>query len=502
MEKKPPIYVGFVCAAGTDLSEARQQLSAQLSIVGYECRHIKVSAAIADALDIDLPVDDHFERTKALMDAGDNIRSASEKGSGVASLIVTAIRSEKEKESEKPIAYLIDSLKNPKEHEVLDQLYGRNFYSISVYASSSQRCDYLANKIAVSRKQAVGKEHRDLALDLMERDKKGKKTTGQGVQETFPRSDFFLDSNDVESAIKRFVRLVFQDPFITPTVDEYMMFIAKATSLRSCDLSRQVGAVISSKSGAIISTGCNEVPYPKGGFYYEGRSGEIGDNRDKEEGHDPNFNEVKRSISEFISVLKGTDSFNEDVNVENLAYELLNGKYKDEMSEARLRNLIEFSRVVHAEMHAITQAAELGRSVKGSTLYCTTYPCHLCARHIISAGIDEVVYVEPYPKSMTDELYYREIVSEHTGAIAGEKDSRVIFRSFRGVSPTLYQRVFTYKKRKDGFGTTTEWIPEAAYPIGATQVSDADRELFVANQIAPVLEKIHKGESAGAGQQA
>jgi deoxycytidylate deaminase len=495
--KKPTLYIGFTCAAGTDLSEAKQQLGAQLSIVGYECRQIKVSSAIADAMELE-KIDDYYERTKNLMDAGDEIRSASENGSGVASLIVTAIRLEKEVETEKPVAYIIDSLKNPKEHEALDLLYGRNFYSISVYSSSSQRCDFIANKIAVSKRQPFGETHRELAKELMDRDQKGKKSTGQGVQETFPKSDFFLDFDDVESSIKRFVRLVFQDPFITPTVDEYMMFVAKATSLRSCDLSRQVGAVISSRSGAMISTGCNEVPYPGGGFFYEGMKGAIGDNRDKEEGHDPNFNEVKKSISEFILVLKSTGSVQADVDADELAHELLHGEFKDSMSEVRLRNLIEFSRVVHAEMHALTQAAELGRSVKNGVLYCTTYPCHLCARHIISSGIDQVVYIEPYPKSMTDMLYHREIISEHVGASMVEDGAKVVFRSFRGVSPILYQRAFSYKKRKDGFGTITEWHPDVAYPIGASQDSDGDdRELFVANQIASVMEKIHSQRSTG-----
>jgi len=260
--------------------------------------------------------------------------------------------------------------------------------------------------------------------------------------------------------------------------------------------------VISSKTGAVISTGCNEVPYPGGGYYYEGRTGAISDNRDKEEGHDPNFNELKRSISEFISLLKKAGSIDEMIDSDELAHELLHGKHKDATSEVRLRNLIEFSRVVHAEMHALTQAAELGRSVKDSILYCTTYPCHLCARHIISSGIMDVVYIEPYPKSMTDALYHREIVSEHVGASTAEEPKRVVFRSFRGVSPVLYQRAFSYKKRKDGFGTITEWRPASAYPIGASQDSDGDdRELFVASQIASVIKRIHRERQAGNGDQ-
>lgn len=500
MTNKPTLYIGLTCAAGTDLSEIKQQISAQLSIVGYDCCDVKVSSAITEAMDMEVP-SDYYQRTIDLMNAGDLIRDASENGSGVASLIVTALRAEREKQKAgKSVAYLIDSLKNPREHEVLDQLYGRNFYSISIFGSPTERSAYLANKIARSRGQHLEPQHFDLAEDLIARDQKGKTSTGQGVRETFPKADFFVDRGEVESSIKRFVRLIFQDPFITPTIDEYMMFVAKATSLRSCDLSRQVGAVISDQKGAIVSTGCNEVPYPGGGFYHEGREGKIGDNRDKEEKHDPNFNEVKRSIAEFIEILEGIGILSQGSSPEALAHDLWHGKYKDLMDEARLRNLIEFSRVVHAEMQAITQAAQLGRSVSEGTLYCTTYPCHLCARHIISSGISEVVYIEPYPKSLTDKLYKREILSEHSGLKPDGVDGKVVFRSFRGVSPTLYQRVFAYKKRKDSYGAIAEWAPALALPIGATpDQTVGERDLFIANQIVPVLEKIHKSREASRG---
>lgn len=270
------------------------------------------------------------------------------------------------------------------------------------------------------------------------------------------------------------------------------MYVAKATALRSCDLSRQVGAVISDKSGAIVSTGCNEVPMPNGGFYYEGRKGGISDNRDKEEQHDPNFNEVKRSVSEFIEILQKTGYIDNNTDKDLIADDLLHGDHQKDMDGARFRNLIEFSRVVHAEMHAITQAAHLGRSVGGSTLYCTTYPCHLCARHIISSGISSVVYIEPYPKSLTAALYHREIASEPAKTDADDDETQVNFRSFRGISPTLYQRVFSFRKRKDTYGAIAKWMPDEAMPVGAvTKAVRPEFEAFVANQIAGILRVIH-----------
>ena len=52
---------------------------------------------------------------------------------------------------------------------------------------------------------------------------------------------------------------------------------------------------------------------------------------------------------------------------------------------------------VHAEQNAIIQAARLGSSIDGATLYCTHQPCALCAKMIVNAGIRRVVYQDGYP---------------------------------------------------------------------------------------------------------
>ncbi len=490
---RPNLYIGLVCPAGTDLTDVKQQLKAQLVVVGYKYEEIKVSNAIKEALHVP-ESENEFFRIKSLMSAGDQIREKSQDGSGVASLIVTAIRASRgdEKDQDKSTAFIIDSLKNPKELEILDKIYGRNFYSISVSSSKDDRITFLANKLARSETKPVSGIYVDKARELIELDEKGQDDTGQSVRDTFPKSDFFVDYKNGSEEIRRFIRLIFQDPFITPTLDEYMMFVAKATALRSCDLSRQVGAVICSRNGTIISSGCNEVPYPGGGFYYEGREGCIDDNRDKVEQHDPNFNEVKKSITKFIEILQESEYISKDTNKDNIADDLLHGKNKKLTNDSRLRNLIEFSRVVHAEMHAITEAAANGRAVQGASLYCTTYPCHLCARHIISAGISSVIYIEPYPKSLTAELYHREIESEPRETDCDNNREPVEFRSFRGISPTLYQRVFSYRKRKDGYDAVAQWQPLSAMPVGS--VANAARpefEAMIAIQLEPILEMIH-----------
>ncbi len=52
---------------------------------------------------------------------------------------------------------------------------------------------------------------------------------------------------------------------------------------------------------------------------------------------------------------------------------------------------------IHAEQNAIIQAAKLGISIDGATLYCTHFPCTICAKMIINSGISRLVYIHPYP---------------------------------------------------------------------------------------------------------
>ena len=59
---------------------------------------------------------------------------------------------------------------------------------------------------------------------------------------------------------------------------------------------------------------------------------------------------------------------------------------------------------IHAEQNAIIQAAKLGVSIDGATLYCTHQPCSVCAKMIINEGIVRVVYREGYPDDFARQL--------------------------------------------------------------------------------------------------
>src|SRR5262249_28612530 len=129
------------------------------------------------------------------------------------------------------------------------------------------------------------------------------------------------------------------------------------------------------------------------------------------------------------------------------------------LRDGRIGDLLEFSRAVHAEMDALLSAGRKGATTVGSRLFVTTFPCHYCARHIVSAGVDEVQFIEPYPKSQALTLHPDSIQfekgkrnwfppssqrakGERSDAEGSGEVGRVLFRPFTGVAPRMYRRAF------------------------------------------------------------
>ncbi len=64
----------------------------------------------------------------------------------------------------------------------------------------------------------------------------------------------------------------------------------------------------------------------------------------------------------------------------------------------------ELCRGLHAEQNAIIQAANYGISIRGGTLYTTCFPCSICTKMLINAGIESLVYLDGYPDPLAREL--------------------------------------------------------------------------------------------------
>jgi deoxycytidylate deaminase len=85
------------------------------------------------------------------------------------------------------------------------------------------------------------------------------------------------------------------------------MFQARATAQRSSDLSRQVGAVIATKRGEILATGCNEVPRAGGGVIWDEVAGTERDYRDYKLGQDPAAGAKKEIVTEILEALSNAN---------------------------------------------------------------------------------------------------------------------------------------------------------------------------------------------------
>jgi len=62
-------------------------------------------------------------------------------------------------------------------------------------------------------------------------------------------------------------------------------------------------------------------------------------------------------------------------------------------------------RATHAEQNAVIQCALHGTSSRGATCFTTHFPCVACAKILIGAGVDRVVYLHDYANGRGDEFF-------------------------------------------------------------------------------------------------
>jgi deoxycytidylate deaminase len=465
----PEIVLGMVGPAGVDLEPVIAAFQHELEAVQYKVKIVRLSKKIESFFGVDYSEKAEDTRLARLMDAGTKLREKSGRGDAVALLGIAEIKRLRKAELKSEAdsnAFILRSLKHPHEVQTLRSVYGRGFFLVSVYSPRESRVSAMAEKITRSQ-HGNPNNSRAKAEAIVERDElEENKSLGQDVKDAFPLADLFLDGRDkgsLELEIRRFVELTFGHLFHTPTRDEHGMYHARSAALRSADLGRQVGAAIATAAGELLAVGCNDVPKAGGDLYWPG---DEGDARDFQRGFDPIVSERRQIFSELLSGLRDAgvlgEQFNGDEAIAPLTNQLISGAKRKFLKQARVMNLLEFGRSVHAEMAAISSAARLGLSIKGATLFTTTFPCHMCARHIVASGIDRVVYVEPYPKSKAKQLHGDaiQIDPEQDGA-----KGKVTFEPFVGIAPRQYQDIFDARNlRKDDAGNIFNWEAKGMRP--------------------------------------
>lgn len=357
-------------------------------------------------------------------------------------------------------AYIIRQIKRPEEVRLLRQVYGPQFFLISAYGSEARRAKILRDKIKQSDSANISDAREAyLASQLIEQDmSEGQDSFGQHTRESFHLADVVVDGINKDTMrlnIERFIHALFGLNEIAPTKSEFGMNAAYTASLRSSDLSRQVGAAVLTDGGELIAQGCNEVPKAFGGTYWDG---EQPDFRDVKLGQDSNDILKVDVLTDLVEIMKKHGLLSEKIAKAGSPVQLVNfligrGKAPEQfqgirgaLKNSKVMDLTEYGRVVHAEMNSICDAARTGVALKSSKLFTTTFRCHNCTKHILAAGIKEVVFLEPYPKSKAKELHDNEI------EIEGLSKDKVNFVPFLGITPALYRTVFEKSKRKkDGF---------------------------------------------------
>ncbi|MGJ8604285.1 MAG: anti-phage dCTP deaminase [Marivita sp.] len=378
-------------------------------------------------------------------------------------------------------AYIIRQLKREEEIALLKRIYGRMFIQVSITTSDASQQMRVSQIVATENPSLMLDQQKDIAAKLIQTDQnEDNDKFGQRLSDTFHSGDVFVngDSESTLSAdINRFIDGLFGSNFISPTIDEFGSYMAKAAALRSIDMSRQVGAAILSESGDIISVGCNEVPKAGGGNYW---CSDANPQRDMDRKIEANKLATSQIIRNFIDTIHQHGSLNK--NPDEL---IADPTFQNLVKNSLVSDITEFGRMTHAEMAALTDAARLGRAISGATIFVTTFPCHNCAKHLVAAGIKRIVYIEPYPKSRALNLHDDAITTDQ------KRKDFVVLSHFHGISPRRYRDIFEKGKRKNNDNTAKPWYEDHPAPlVGDRYSSHVLFEPLIIKELGGIIESL------------
>ncbi|HEX5852510.1 MAG TPA: deaminase [Solirubrobacteraceae bacterium] len=449
------LVFGLVYGAGAETETFHQLLKASLHGYGYQLRTVHLSNYFPSLVEEDHFQREHPEATRTLQDMGDTLRDKTKLNDVVAQLAVFLIAGKRTNAdaSRSRVVWLVRSLKRWEEVATLRRIYGPRFILFALHVPELQRQKNLMNRW--ERWANISSKHFDAeALTDLHRDYSDPATRyGQGVRDTFSLADFFVDGRSkasLKAVIPRLVHLIFGEAFVPPFREEQGMYHAFTAGLRSAEMGRQVGAALVNRAGDVVSVGTNDVPTGAGGLYW---SPDQPDGRDfaRQPPLDSNTVWQRRIARELLVRMGGTGWSNKRrlTALENGAFDVTEERLDDflrDLDGTRFSSITEFGRSLHAEMDAITSAARKGVPIDKTTLVCTTFPCHNCARHVIASGIERVLYIHPYAKSLARELHDDSIIFEPV--VPGPVEGKVVFEQYVGVAPRVYSPYFDFGQAK------------------------------------------------------
>src|SRR5690625_7395603 len=141
------------------------------------------------------------------MQAGDSLREASENNAILAAGVAKRIADSRDRSNPKR-AYIVNSLKHPREVEFLRKVYGDGFYLIGIHADEKRRHQYLTNDKGMTQAQAD---------ELSRIDEDENLSHGQKTRDTYHLADFFLhrasNTDPVKHQLQQVVELLFTNTY-------------------------------------------------------------------------------------------------------------------------------------------------------------------------------------------------------------------------------------------------------------------------------------------------
>ncbi len=314
-----------------------------------------------------------------------------------------------DKMNQRSTCIVIDAFRNPYEVRYFKDRYAA-FYLMSINASNEDRVEYLTNVHKFSSQQIKDLDSKesgnwDLLQDKEQSDlSKSLKLFVQNVPACLELSDIHLynprkepeNHNALLAQLAWYISLMQHPGLITPTSMERVMHIAYSAKLNSGCISRQVGAAITNHDYSVQAIGWNDVA-----------EGQVPCNLRSLKDLNHSFDKVGYSVYE-----RNNKEFRETAQKEYLSLKPLeNEGIHPTYCFKSIQNTVEgeknqvHTRSLHAEENAFLQLTKYGGSgIKGGKLFTTASPCELCAKKAYQLGIEQIVFIDPYPGIARDHI--------------------------------------------------------------------------------------------------
>lgn len=352
--------------------------------------------------------------------------------------IIRAFNNFKEKET----LIAIDAIRNPLESLYLKERYSA-YYLVSITANDKSIRNRLM-KTAFMNNEDIERQSKKETEDSLLKNLEG--YVSQNIQKCIEKSDIFILNNgkiknnnfkELFGQLIKYTSLIKHPGLVTPSLDEKMMQIAYTAKLNSACLSRQVGASITNENGSLKAVGWNSVA--------EGQTPCLLRNRDELLNHTKScaYSKYEKSI-DFKQKLSSVPRVNKKYGL-NQSFCFKTIYIKD--NEKEKGNQVH-TRSLHAEENAFLQVAKYGgEAIKNGILYSTASPCELCSKKAYQLGIQRVVYIDPYPGIVKEQIL-------QSGKYPPKID---LFKDAIGIAyHKLYEQIVPFKDELIVLSTNTE----------------------------------------------